>query len=385
MNWPSIPRTIPRWLRRDPVALTAAVASVNVIARLRRRGSIPEAMAIVASAALLLILVTLVDWAGNVVRLALDHSGAVISASGVYAASLIARRRRIPETTRAQSWLVATPLASRGPMRAIVLTLLPLGWRLAAAVLLATLLSLDHSVTAGQSLQISALMAIGVAVGGPFGWWLSRRQGAPVKLGSRYTPRSRPVAELMPSTAALSRWPIAQAIAWGRPENARVLLGAALLTIPGGAGILGMVIIIGTGIVGSYLVSVFIAIPVVGRAALEWLRATPITFLGFSWPLVRRALVHQVIGTSIAVCAAAVLSASLSAAIYFGVMWLTLVVLVWAVCLADAYRAHSVATKAIVSTFAAVLAEERVRGLGVAIAIFVAAVHVYLGVRHERT
>jgi hypothetical protein len=69
---------------------------------------------------------------------------------------------------------------------------------------------------------------------------------------------------------------------------------------------------------------------------------------------------------------------------YLGVIWLALVVLIWTISLADAYRGRSFATKTAVSTLAALLAEARVHGLGVLIAVFVAALHLRLGASHER-
>ena len=384
MNWPSIPRTIPRWLHRHPLALTTAVTWVNRIRRLERRWSVSSFIAITVLAALLLTLVAAADWTRFVMQQALNYSGIVVAASGLYAASLMSRHRRTIETVRAKSWLVATPLASRGSMQTLLLTVLPLVWRTAALVGLAVLLSLDASVSVEQSLQLSALIAIGTAAGGPCGWWLSRDRSAQAKPTSRYTPRRRPETSIAPSTDALAHWPIAQAFAWGRPENARLLLGAAILTIPGGTGILGALFILGTWTVGYYLVGLLIAIPHVGRAALQWLRSTPITFWDFAWPLVRRALLHQVIGTFAAMGVALALSASLSTAMYLGVIWLAFVVLIWTISLAEAYRGRSFATKNAISTLAALVAEARVHGLGVSIAVFVAVLHLYLGASHER-
>ena len=78
------------------------------------------------------------------------------------------------------------------------------------------------------------------------------------------------------------------------------------------------------------------------------------------------------------------LSVSLSTAMYLGAIWLTLVLLIWTIGLADAYRARSSVMKAAISTFAALLAEARVHGLGVLIAVFVAVLHLHLGASHER-
>lgn len=384
MTWPSIPRTIPRWLHRHPLALTTAVTWANRIRRLGRRRSASSFVAITVLVALVLTLVAAADWTRFVMQQALNYSAIVVAVSGLYAASLMSRHRRTIETARAKAWLVATPLASRGSMQTLLFTVLPLMWRTTAAVMLAVLLTLDASVSVDQSLQLSALIVIGTAVGGPCGWWLSRGGAIRGRPTSRYTPRRRPKTSITPSTDALAHWPIAQAFAWGRPENARLLLGAAVLTIPGGTGILGALFILGTWTVGYYLVALLFAIPHVGRSALQWLRSTPITFWAFAWPLVRRALLHQVIGTLAAMGVALALSASLSTAMYLGLIWLALAMLIWTISLADAYRARSFAIKTAISAFAALLAEARVHGLGVVIAVFVAVLHLHLGANHER-
>ena len=63
---------------------------------------------------------------------------------------------------------------------------------------------------------------------------------------------------------------------------------------------LGALFILVTWTVGSYLIALLIAIPHVGRSASQWLRSTPVTFWTFAWPLARRALLHQLLGTLIA-------------------------------------------------------------------------------------
>jgi hypothetical protein len=206
MSWPSIPRTIRHWLHRHPLALTKAVTCVNRIRRLGRRRSVSSLIAITGLAALLLTLVAAADWTRFVMQQALNYSGIVVAVSGLYAASLMSRHRRTIETVRAKSWLVATPLASRGSMRTLLLTMLPLVWRTTAAVALAVLLSFDASVSIEQSLQLSALIAIGTAAGGPFGWWLSRDRPAQAEPASRYTLRRRPEKSIAPSTDALAHW-----------------------------------------------------------------------------------------------------------------------------------------------------------------------------------
>jgi len=324
------------------------------------------------------------DGAARAMQQALGYSGIVVAASGLYAASLMSRRRRTVATMRAKSWLVATPRISHGSAQTVLLTTLPLLWRLAVAVTSALLTSLNTAVSVEQSLQLSALITIGVAVGGPCGWWLSRRAPSRGNDGSRYTLRPKHGTHMVPSSAALSHWPIAQAFAWGRPENARLLLGAAILTVPGGTGILGALFILVTWTVGSYLIALLIAIPHVGRSASQWLRSTPVTFWTFAWPLARRALLHQLLGTLIAMGITLALSASLLTVVYFGAVWLMLVVLSAAVSLADCYRGRAPWTKTTLSMLTALLAEERVHGLGISIALLMTVLHLRIGANHVR-
>ena len=235
-----------------------------------------------------------------------------------------------------------------------------------------------------QSLQLSALITIGVTVGGPCGWWLFRRAPSRGNEGSRYTLWPKHGTHMVPSSAALSHWPIAQAFAWGRPENARLLLGAAILTVPGGTGMLGALFILVTWTVGSYLIALLIAIPHVGRSASQWLRSTPVTFWTFAWPLARRALLHQLLGTLIAMGILLALGAPLLTVVYFGAVWLMLVVLSAAVSLADCYRARAPWTKTTLSMLTALLAEGRVHGLGISIALLLTVLHLRIGANHVR-
>jgi hypothetical protein len=384
MSWQSIHPSIPHWLRRHPLALGAAVAGLN---RIRRSVGTRRSVFVVCAAALVavLLVIPLVSDNGAVfVMQTLGYPGIVVAVSGLYAASVVSKRRRTVETARMNSWLVSTPRAARGSVQTVLLTTLPLLWRLALVVAAALLLSLDTSVSIAQSLQLSALITIGSAVGGPGGWWLARRSPEQRNESSRYTPRRKHAVPIAPSNAPLSRWPIAQAFAWGRPENARLLLAAAILTVPGGTGIVSALSILVTCGIGSYLVALLIAIPHVGRAASRWLRSTPITFWAFAWPLARRALVHQFIGMLIAVGGMFALGASVSTTIYLGAVWLTLVVLTTATSLAECYRGRSPSVKTIFSAAAALLAEQRVHGVGISIAVLLTVVHLRIGASHER-
>ena len=120
------------------------------------------------------------------------------------------------------------------------------------------------------------------------------------------------------------------------------------------------------------------------RAAGQWLRSTPITFWAFAWPLARRMLLHQVVGTLAGVAIMLLLGAPPRVALYIGTLWLALVVVVTAVSLADCYRARSPAVKLVLSTLAVLVTEQRWRGWGIALAMLVTAVHLRGGTRYAR-
>ena len=290
------------------------------------------------------------------------------------------------ELARARSWLIATPLVSAGSsVTTVVLLLLPLLARLLVAAAALLLVSLGAAVTVDDALQLSALIAAGGGAGALCGAWLSRRTTVRRHAGSRYAPRPISAARSMPSSAALSRWPIAQAFAWSRPENARLLLAARSSAFRCGTGILAGLFIIATWLAGSYLVALLISLTRVARCASEWLRSTPIAFWAFAWPLARRVLLHQLCGTVRRDGILSMLGAPPSTAIYFGTVWMTLVVLVAALSLADCYRAQSPTVKTVLSMMAALVAEERAHGWGLSLAVALAALHLRIGAKHART
>jgi hypothetical protein len=389
MERSSIPSCMPRWLRRHPVLLTAAIAAVNRLRRCalagRRASGVLAAVSIGAASTLLVVFAASGGRAALAMHWLLSHAGLVIAVAGSYAAMQIARRRRDVETARRASWLVATPRVEGASGAATAaLVLLPLFGRFSLAVGVSLGLSLDRGVTIAQALELDALLVAGAAGGALGGWWLLRRSTAQAAPGSRYTIRPRQAVAFAPSSGALSRWPIAQAFAWRRPENSRLILLAAILTVPGGTGLLGSMCLLAMWVVGSYLAALVVAVPHAARRAVEWLRSTPIGFWSFAWPLARRALAHQLCGTFAGMGVMLLLGSSLAGALYAGVLWMAIVVLTAALGLADSYRARSPAVKATLSVLAALLAEQLARGWGIALALLLAAWHLRRGGVHAR-
>lgn len=386
VTWPSIPAWLPDWLHRHPVALTATISAVNRMHRIfSRRWHATIFVIIVATCSFLVVRVACSGKAAFAMQQALDHAGIVVAVCGLYVASLMSRRRRKLATMHAHSWLIAATATSAASTTETVRWILwPLLWRLVAAAILALLLAVNTGISLGQSLWLYLLITGGSLVGALAGAWLSRGSQEDLYEGSRYTRRPKLKALSAPSNAGLSYWPIAQAWAWGRPENARLLLAAAILTIPGGTSVPHAMLIFITWIIVSYLAALLIAVPHIARAVADWLRSTPITFWAFAWPIARRALLHQFCGTLAGMGALLMLGSSLSTAIYVGTLWLALVTSSAAISLVDSYRGCSSHLKNTLSVLTALLAEERIRGGGIAFALMLTALHLRTGARYER-
>jgi hypothetical protein len=264
----------------------------------------------------------------------------------------------------------------------MVLTSLVLRW-LAAAVV-ALLASGNAGVTLERSLTLLGLLAAGGVAGAPIGGWLVLRSNKTRRESSRYTRRSKSVSSMRPSTSALSSWPVAQALAWARPENSRLLLLVAILTVPGGIGPIAAAGMLASWAVVSYLGALLVAVPLGARAASDWLRSTPITFSAFAWPFARRELLHQLGGTLVGAGVMVMAGAEPLTASYVGAVWLALVALVTAISLADCYRARSPLAKITLSLVAVLFAEQREHGWGIALAVLLTALFLRGGRRHAR-
>lgn len=386
MGTPTLSLRLSRWLYRHPKLLSTTLVTLNRLRRLkatrRRRWLVGIALALGTT-----LVWTIVSDAATALAIAwaLSHRAIAVATAGVYTASIVPKRRRAAAAARARSWLVATPRApsTRG-VHIFVSVWASLGQRWLAGAVLTLLASLNSRVTFDQSLMLLVLLTAGGTAGATIGGLLARRGGRRWREDSRYVRRPNVPVVTQPSAAGFSRWPIAQALAWARPEKARLLLAAAILSVPGGTGPLAAIALLASWVMVSYLGALLLAVPCVGRAASDWLRSTPITFWAFAWPLARRMLLHQLIGTLIGVAGALLLGVAPSTAIYAGTVWISLVALIAAVSLADCYRARSPAAKATVSMLAVLLVEQRAHGWGISLAILLTALHLRGGTRHAR-
>lgn len=388
MSWASIPRYLPRWLRRRPLILAQVLALLNRLKRLKTAG-LGRVILIGGAVCVLVVLAlafALADGrAALAVGTALSYRGFVVAAAGIYIMALVLKRLREARSSLARSWLVATPRFDAGSAQATVLLLaISVLWRCLAALGVLLVLCLDSSVTLRQALTLGALIMIGAAIGVVCGWALSRRRGKRAYEASRYVLKPKPAAALVPSSAALSRWPIAEAFASSRPENSRYIVLAALLSVPAGIGPFATLGVLAVWVVGSYLVALLVAIPRAARAASEWLRSTPMSFWAFAWPLARRAMLHQLAAVLVAVAALVLLGSPLLTALYYGALWLTLAVTTASISLANCYRARSTIASNVLAVAGTLAIEQRAHGWGVSLALLVAAFHLRAGVIHER-
>jgi hypothetical protein len=296
--------------------------------------------------------------------------------AAVYAFTSVNRRRRDLEESQAQSWLIATPISPWSlRLSHAIRTLLPLSLVFGAVVTIAIAILLLGDSVSGAGVHASLTAAAGTvvaAVGGGLlvgaaaGWWVAgharSREGTGVA-ASRYVPSPRVTGSLRPNAAALANWPVAQVLAWSRPENSRYVLIVALFAVQGGSSAIAGLSVVAMYFIASYLAALLSATLTVATLAATWLRATPMTLGAFVLTLSRRALVHQLIGTALAVACMMLLGAPLGMALQVAGLWLGLVISISGFALVDNYRGHSPAVKIALSVaaFAAVAAVARAR------------------------
>lgn len=382
----SVPGWLAHVLRHHATLLAATLAIRNRLSRAATaRSSIGMLAAIATVAAVVGFSIGGQGRAASALRWLLGVPVLVVCAAAWHAFSSTAARRRRLAAARARSWLAATPRSGHDSRASrALLAVLPLLGQWAAVSALALLTTVDTSVSAPQALRLGALLALGAAIGAAIAAALPLRAREPRHAGSRYASWLRRSAAAAPSADALARWPIAQTLAWSRPENARVLLLAAIVSVPGGTGALTGLLILVAWALCAYLTSLLAATAQLARAAALWLRPTPIGFWTFAWPLVRRVLAHQAAGTVVAVAGLVASGQPPASAVHTGAVWLGVVALVAAVSVADGYRARMPGMKALLAALVTLLAEQRAHGFGLAFAAAVTVWHLRLGASHAR-
>lgn len=347
-----------------------------MIGQLRAHRAVSVAIALGASAGIVILVGSARTPA---VRDALDwlskNEILVSIAAALYALPFVIRSRTHLMSEYMQSWLLATPL-SPSAFRAAV------GLRVVLAVVThivaSTGLLLVTGVAAGRGVADLAVviawliggMSLGSAVGA---MWRVKRAGRD-REDSRFIPKAR-VRPSHPSLAGLSRWPIAKALAWHRPENARVLFIVAALSVPVGASALIGLTILATWTLGSYLVAVVRSVPVVANEAAQWLRPTTLPFASFAWAIGQRAFVHQFIGTLLFGTLFLLLGGTPAGVAYFAALWLALTVMIGMIGLRQSYLALPANGRILLSVLVVLAAESRARGWGLPLAALLTAAH----------
>jgi hypothetical protein len=321
MSWRSFPSWTPAPLRRNVVLLVEWLRLANALKRSRGEWILLAAVAVVLIAFLFTRLAPVVH------RLA-DYWLLTGVLSAVYAASSIARRRRRVHELHLQSWLIAAPIP-QASVRAsqAIRTLLPIILQFLCVSLVMT----------GR---VIASIAAGLLIGAVVGWRASAEHAKARSPASNYvwTRQSR-------GAQALSGWPIAQVLAWSRPENSRYVLIVALFAVQGGSSAILGLSVVALWFIASYLTALLSALVSVAKLASAWLRSTPMSLSEFVWVLSRRALLHQVLGTALLSAIMLSFGAPLMLTLQIAALWLGLVISVSGCALVDCFRGRSPAMK----------------------------------------
>jgi hypothetical protein len=376
---------VPAWtraiLRRHPALRVEWLRLVNALSRWRGEGSKAVLLVLSALAVVLALLFSLSGRAVSAIETLAEYWVLLALVAGIYAASSVSGRRRQLEESKSHSWLIATPIPPHDLLISqAIRVLLPLLVIAVSVVMFPALVALMNEGTAAAAERAAVSAAGGLIIGGVVGWWLGGR--GPKHSGvvpSRYVPKprgrrptlARTSSELAPATgeparasgaladasmrpdaAGLSGWPIAQVFAWSRPENSRYVLIAALLAVQGGSSAIAGLSVVAMYFVASYLAALVSAMTSVAGSAAAWLRATPITLMGFVWSVSRRALAHQIIGVALAIACMLMLGAPVGMALEVAALWLGLFVSISGFALVDSYRGRSPLVKIALSVAA---------------------------------
>lgn len=314
-------------LQRHPVF---AAELLQWSARLRRLNRLLVATVIAGTALVLALLHSFVD-ADAALASTAEQWPIVLALSALFVMGHVSRRRRGLAAEAARSWLAAAPIAQ-------------LDRRMASAVRIVSpivaLLGMGCTIVMTAARDAAALDAAqricsslwgGAFLGSIAGWLAPRRRQGSRYEASRYAPPVKAARRLEPSDRALSHWPIAQAFAWGRPENLRVVIVVCLLLgVQAGTSALHGVLIVASWILAGYLGSLLAAVPSAAQAAARWLRSTPIAVAGLGWALMRRALVHQALGVLLAAVAVSALGSPLRMTLALCTLWVVAVAAIYA-------------------------------------------------------
>lgn len=363
-------------LQRHPLLLAEWLAVRNLVARARAQALPVAAVGVGIIGAFAVVVLTLRSQFPAVFAALLAYRVLTMVAVAAYAFLAVGRQRRRAEVRYTQFWLAAAPVKQYSRTLAIlVVALLPLASQLLAACVLLAVMGIVAGVDLAKIGESMLWTVGGTALGAAVGWWSARRSRADALEGSRYVGRIRERNATVPSSAALSGWPLAQVRAWGRPDNLRILLMVAMLAVQAGSSALVGLSVVAIWLLGGYLAGLLTAVLQTASMASHWLRSTPIPFAKFAWALTRRALLYQLVATAVGIGLMVILGSPLLSALYIGTLWLTVVLLSWSIGLAESYRARQPFVRLAVSFAALAIVGVREHGWSIPIAVVLAAWH----------
>lgn len=370
-------------LRRHPLLFAEWLVACNLLRGARAHASVVLAAIVGIFSALAVLLLTFAPRFRGLFAGLLDYRALVIAAIGLYAAFTVGKHRERAEVRYTQFWLAAAPVRQYSRTLAIVVvTLLPLAAQLLAACVMFAAMGVAGAVDAAVVGKVTLWVAAATAIGSTVGWWSARRSRVDALEGSRYVGASKPRSATSPSADALSRWPVAQVQAWGRPENLRILvLIPALFAVQAGSSAVHGLSVLAIWVLGGYLGGLLRAVWHTARAAADWLRSTPIPFAQFAWAMTRRALLHQFAGTAVAAAVLISLGAPLASALYLSALWLAIVLLSYSIFVVDAYRSRPPLIRLALSFAALAIVEARGHGWSIPLAALLAASHLRAGAK----
>jgi hypothetical protein len=369
-------------LQRHPLLLAEWLAARNLLARARAHALKVIAAVGAALGAAAVVLVTLRSQFPAVFAWLLAYRVLMLVAVAAYALFAVGRQRRRAEVRYTQFWLAAAPVRQYSRTLAIlVVSMLPLAVQLLAVCVLLAAMGLVAGVAPATVGESVLWIAGGAVIGATMGWWSARRSRADALEGSRYVRQVKPRTDTVPSTAALSGWPLAQVRAWGRPENLRVLLMVAMLAVQAGSSAIVGLSVVAIWLLGGYLAGLLTAVLQTAAMASRWLRSTPIPFAQFAWAVTRRALLYQIVGAAIAVGLMVALGSPVLSALYVGALWLAIVLLSCSIGLAESYRARPTFVRMVLSFAAMAVVEAREHGWSIPVAAVLAAWHLRAGAK----
>lgn len=378
----------PSWLLRHPELLAHWLMAINALRRLtqnRRRAALLAGTVFVgASLILYAAFFAMRSAAVHLIEPLLAYWAVVLLLALVHAFMTVSRRLRRGKAAMAKSWLSAAPIRPASvTLTRVVVAVGPIVGQWIAICALVALIAVIESAQAGSARKLMGAISAGALIGSLLGFWRPKPKPRTSYEDSRYA-RAMSVTDQQPlraSAAALSHWPVNLTLAWSRPENSRALVVIALLSVQSGTSMLGGMAVIAMWFSAAYLGSLLAAVVHVAREAGMWLRSTPMRFHAFAWPIARRALLHQIAGTTIAMGLMMLQGAPPAMAAYLGAMWLTVVALVCAISLADSYRNRSPVVKIALSLTTLAAMEIRAHAWSIPLAVLIGAWHLRAGAK----